>query len=828
MANYYTERYNRFITDTSNIYEYLSGNYMNQYDGALLDYGELTNIIEGMHFYRINGYRKLENNQLTVETIKLAMQQNLNGCHHNNSGIGYFLLSTGNSLKVFLASEDGGLARTLNGVIPNISLENIGCSKDELRIASRYGGVITGIYNIDNCFIDSIARQLQGMKSVVGLIAKPLNERYCAEYNQEIMRMLDFAASLDSINNTFGNNSKWSVKRSFPENEILKTYLSEQKKRLYENNSSLWEMCIWFGGEDVNQSEILGNRILGTLSPFGVKNIECGHCFFTEEIPFYNNILALASAEYGYVSSEIPYTLRKSALTSFVTGSELASMIQLPLESYEGFRVHDVNITANSVYSFSTITPVVNGESFVIGKEAENGAEYRISFDSLTSHMLVTGATGGGKSNTNMNILLAAYRQGVPFCVIEPAKRDYWKLISDVKNLKVYTPGDDALPLRFNPLEPEEGVFISSHIDDLMYAFSGAFEMDTPTMLTIEGLLQYSYEKAGWNLGDIAYKQARRFPTLKDVLDNMDEYSRKEIRSGDEVRQNIEGAVIRRLKSLVTGTMGRITSMGGYSVTGRELCNSNVVIELDALSVDAKAFVSSLLLLKLSQYIRQQDSSHKLKNIILLEEAHNVFSAESTAGTSQNKDIASKYFSNLLSEIREYGTGIIIADQGASKINSNAIANTKTKIMHASDNEVDVDREAFAFRLNDFQKGLIPLLRTGEALIAVSGKTEVCKVKINLSTRSITNYACLFCPNRQFCDIEEVKRCLSSDVRKEIMISKIFNNSYAGDIIRNIANSYFMNVGLGEDMHLCALGYLLANSDRSEIECRRIIYRYVY
>ena len=45
MANYYTERYNRFITDTSNIYEYLSGNYMNQYDGALLDYGELTNII---------------------------------------------------------------------------------------------------------------------------------------------------------------------------------------------------------------------------------------------------------------------------------------------------------------------------------------------------------------------------------------------------------------------------------------------------------------------------------------------------------------------------------------------------------------------------------------------------------------------------------------------------------------------------------------------------------------------------------------------------------------------------------------------------------------
>ena len=70
-----------------------------------------------------------------------------------------------------------------------------------------------------------------------------------------------------------------------------------------------------------------------------------------------------------------------------------------------------------------------------------------------------------------MSILENVYRSSKTFCVIEPAKKDYWKMMNVVDDLYVFSSGYDARPLLINPLEPEDGVKIGNHIDELMYAF---------------------------------------------------------------------------------------------------------------------------------------------------------------------------------------------------------------------------------------------------------------------------------------------------------------------------------------------------------------------
>lgn len=58
-----------------------------------------------------------------------------------------------------------------------------------------------------------------------------------------------------------------------------------------------------------------------------------------------------------------------------------------------------------------------------------------------------------------------------------------------------------------------------------------------------------------------------------------------------------------------------------------------------------------------------------------------------------------------MTELREYGIGIVIADQSPSKLNMEAVNTTGTKIIHATASEKDVDMVAYHLRLNEYQRG---------------------------------------------------------------------------------------------------------------------------
>ncbi len=522
----------------------------------------------------------------------------------------------------------------------------------------------------------------------------------------------------------------------------------------------------------------------------------------------------------------------KSPLETFFTADDFATLFQLPAYAHPGIDVLTGGNETNPLRPFD-----IGGDTagdLNIGRISDTGAPFCLWMNDLTEHVLVTGATGGGKTNTVMRIVCEVAANGIPYCIIEPSKKDYWVLTASDSTLQVYSAGQDALPLKMNPFIPEYGIDVGTHINALMYAFSGAFDMEAPTKFALEGLLKYSYRKEGWNIDEIYYGQQREIPQISGLIKNLPAYMESEIQYGQEVSDNIRGAILNRLNSMNEGLTSRIVSCSpNESLSGEQLCTQNVLLELDDLPIDLKPFIAELAIMKVSQYLRRQDSANSLMNVIVLEEAHNVFPEVAPNQPHTSRSIAGEYFSNMLSEIREYGTGIIIADQGASKINSNAIANTKTKILHRVSSEADVRAEAYAMHLDERRMSYLPEFRVGEALVSVGGAPHVWKVNIaGVEKRSLKNTACILCQHRKMCLYEELVSAIpqSDGLLKSTVVSAL-RNSYDmanwKSLIAWVAGRY----SLTTCDETCLLGYLLDNftqtvsgRDKGVREKRRILF----
>ena len=92
-------------------------------------------------------------------------------------------------------------------------------------------------------------------------------------------------------------------------------------------------------------------------------------------------------------------------------------------------------------------------------------------------------------------------------------------------------------------------------------------------------------------------------------------------------------------------------------------------------AVKTKAFLIGLVLIRLQEYHegRRHDSGAGLRHVTLIEEAHrllrNVSTEQGSEVTANPKGRAIEVFANILSEIRAYGEGIVIAEQVPVTIN---------------------------------------------------------------------------------------------------------------------------------------------------------------
>ena len=492
---------------------------------------------------------------------------------------------------------------------------------------------------------------------------------------------------------------------------------------------------------------------------------------------------------------------------------------------------NNVNSDSRNDFRFNTFAIGNNKDSFELGMMSNSKQLFRIEYDKLLQHVLVSGATGVGKTNTVMSILESVYKNEKYFCVIEPAKKDYWQMMNVVDDLYVFSAGYDARPLVLNPLEPEDGIKISNHIDELIYAFSGAFNLEKRIAIEFKGLLTYTYKKYGWLGSDVAVKGKREYPVIKNLLDTLDEYSDSCIRSGREVKQDIEGALSARLNELInTGCMNAESLHNNRMITGEFLCNHCCVIELDDLALDTKPFVSTILMIKINEYIRKKNSSNHLKSVLVLEEAHNIVSNISREMEGNSKALASEYFTSMLTELREYGIGIIIADQSPAKLNVSAVNTTGTKIIHATASFQDVEMVAYHLRLNSYQKTLLSTLGRGQAVVSSLGNEMAAQVNVRRRCEDkITNLSYLFCERGLFDDDGRIERLLSNSIDTRMFIEKVMSDRYDEQIVVRMVNEFLSRYNFSTRDKLCALGYIVTNNSLGNYgmrEKRILLYTY--
>lgn len=428
-----------------------------------------------------------------------------------------------------------------------------------------------------------------------------------------------------------------------------------------------------------------------------------------------------------------------------VNTEELSLFTSLPRYDVPGIRfVKNAAKFANNSGATSDTGDVVSlGHIVNMGVRQTN--EYKINIDALVKHSLVVGSTGCGKTTTCKSIINSVIGHNRPVLIIEPAKDEWirWaiernKSLPDDQKIAIYEPGVSMLDgvrlgnLMLNPFQPAAIDGAPVDMQTRCENVTSIINTSLPTGDVLPIILDeaiYTYLKD--NIADFEeddMEQLKQYPILEGVVP----VARKVLeRRGYEqrVRDGLVAALETRFNYLTRGKRGRVLN-NKISTDFSKLFNRNCVINLSRIaSAKDKALIMSILLLSLLEYresqyaydeeYRNHAQKNELMHLTVIEEAHNVLSrpAPSMESSGNPQQVVADMFSNMLSEVRSIGEGLMIIDQVPTRLIPDAIKNTNYKICHRIVATDDSAAMAEALSLRDDQRGILPKLEAGNAII---------------------------------------------------------------------------------------------------------------
>ncbi|WP_335970672.1 ATP-binding protein [Fusobacterium polymorphum] len=423
---------------------------------------------------------------------------------------------------------------------------------------------------------------------------------------------------------------------------------------------------------------------------------------------------------------------------SLVSSNELAIHMGLPRNSVPGFPVVEhIDFGKEIVkYDFNDESKKISlGSIFNMGKVIEEN-KVELDLESLSMHTFISGATGSGKSNTIYHLLDKLIFQEINFMVIEPAKGEYKKVLGHRKDVRVFGTNPNLTELlHINPFKFPKEIHVLEHIDRLIEIFNVCWPMYAAMPAILKEAIIQSYKKCGWDLDlSVNLENDNFFPTFIDLLEELknviklSEYS-------EEVKANYVGSLTTRVKSLTNGLNGQIFS--SKEIDNEILFDTNVIVDLSRIgSQETKSLLMGILVMRLSEYrmATSKTSNRKLHHITVLEEAHNILRAKSSASSVEGSNVAEKaveMISNAIAEMRTYGEGFIIVDQSPSAVDISAIRNTNTKIIMRLPEENDRKIAGKSAALKDEQINEIARLPKGVAVVYQNDWIEAVLCQIN-------------------------------------------------------------------------------------------------
>ena len=551
------------------------------------------------------------------------------------------------------------------------------------------------------------------------------------------------------------------------EMSALSAQLEKFHKRLLDaSGEGMWKTCVMFHAhkEIVLKRAAFAATAIWQGADSAVDPIRCLHIEKGENAvapqPW---LMDLNFVDEGGGSIH-PFGAAYSNLYTCLTHKELAHIADFPHWDLPG-------ITVLPLVEYARISPKVEDVNSVelgglIDRATINrdlcGHPVRLSYAQLNKHCFVSGVTGSGKSTTMRKLLKEISRtenghRGIPFMVIEPAKREYRELQKDIPNLMVYSLGRPDCDFALNPFSFGEDTPLFSHLDFLKSAFNAMLGSYSSMPFILETILCECYKTKGWDLDtgqNIGLEKAIRkslnpdrdrkllrekyMPTIGMMAGLVDQVLNDYF--GDDksdYRISLRGAMKARLKSLTSSLKGKLLNRQ-ENFPFEELLEKNVVFELESFSDnEEKSFIMALLLARIyeirqAEVLREEKSEKGLRHIVILEEAHRLLTKTEGKGELQSNPRAKavETFSDMLAEVRSYGQGMIIVDQIPSKLTPEVMKNTEVKIVHRLLSKDDREAVGATMNLNKEQIENLARHNPGEATMYFGELTNALHVKI--------------------------------------------------------------------------------------------------
>lgn len=530
--------------------------------------------------------------------------------------------------------------------------------------------------------------------------------------------------------------------------DLLKQ-ISKQIERIEDaKDTGLWHTATYCLADDVQTSKTLASTMQSLCR--GKKNTVENYSISTWTDPYKLKHLEGYLKKFVHPCFEMKGKDSVLEITpaSMISGNELVISAGLPQKGVNGIPISKMVSFARNV--------VVEGveedkDQIDIGNVYHMGniekTKVSLNLESLSAHVLITGSTGSGKSNTVYTFLQELIKKEKKFLIIEPAKGEYKNVFGNNPEVHVFgTNSKWSELLKINPFSFPEEIHVLEHIDRLVEIFNVCWPMYAAMPAVLKDAILQAYKKCGWNLetSENIYGE-NYYPTCMDLQKQIVKVIHSSAYS-DEVKGNYIGSLATRINSLTNGINGQMFVHD--EIDTRILFDENTIIDLSRIgSQETKSLIMGIIVMKLSEYRMAQANgkmNQPLRHVTILEEAHNLLrNTKNQVSSGEESSMAGKsveMLSNSIAEMRTYGEGFIIVDQSPSAIDIAAIRNTNTKILMRLPEESDRQQAGKSAAMNEKQIPELAKLPKGVAVVYQNNWLDPVLCKIQKSTIEEAEY----------------------------------------------------------------------------------------
>jgi hypothetical protein len=357
-------------------------------------------------------------------------------------------------------------------------------------------------------------------------------------------------------------------------------------------------------------------------------------------------------------------------------------------------------------YPFRSETPDTSflDNPVILGKTLQTDRVYALQENNLTKHCLTVGPSGSGKTTLHYNIL---FQINTPTWIFD-RKQDYRPLIHHRENVLV-------IPwnrLRFNPLQPPKNVGLVRWAMVFSEVFSHAVDLLSGSKNYILKHVVQLYKEY-----DLFRDRSPPYPCIFDLIELIKNEKVNFVRK----TSNYRDTVLNRLEPLKTVTGPIFDCSQGYNLV--DLMNRDVVVfEFGGLNRDIQNFIQEIMFAWVYEHLFQNgERNGELRLLLIWDEAKQAFSYKK----EQSDAAGIPEIDDLTARAREFGLGIMAADQESTKLTDSLKANTDTKILLPIKNRKQFKSVADSMQLTSIQRKYVRNLEVGQAVIQHGSKKPV-------------------------------------------------------------------------------------------------------